>query len=281
LHPWLYAARAGELRLERRLSDGIRRVPFAGSVSEDPLAVTLIRHASVLRRRLHDLDPRLQETKIVNLRLAAATIDGLVIRPGEMFSFWNRVGPPTAARRFVDGLILRGGRITVGIGGGLCQLSNLLYWMALHTPLVVAEQHHHGFDPFPDSRRVLPFGSGATIFYNYGDLRFANPTDQPIRVGVSVGRTRLHGCITTDRPWPLAYHVEEHGHRFVRGPDGLVFRDNELWRRVVDRRTGETVERTLITRNHALVAYPVPEALLGAGEEAGVGSGASGALGAC
>jgi vancomycin resistance protein VanW len=59
--------------------------------------------------------------------------------------------------------------------------------------------------------------------------------------------------------------VEEDGHRFERGADGLVYRDNELWRRVVDRRTGETVERTLITRNHALVAYPVPEVLLGGG----------------
>ena len=262
LHPWLYAARAGELRLERRVSDRIRRVPFARAVAVDDLPVVLIRHASVLRRRLRDLDPRLQETKIVNLRLAAATIDGLLLRPGEIFSFWDRVGPPTAARGFAEGLILRGGRITSGVGGGLCQLSNLLYWMALHTPLAVVEHHHHGFDPFPDAGRVLPFGSGATIFYSYGDLRLANPTDRPLRLGVTVGRTHLHGSVTTDRPWPLAYHVEEHGLRFARGEDGIVYRDNELWRRVVDRRTGEMLERTLITRNHAVVANPVPEDVL-------------------
>jgi vancomycin resistance protein VanW len=216
----------------------------------------------VLRRQLLDLDMRLQETKVVNLRLAAATIDGLVIRPGETFSFWERVGPPTAKRGFVEGLILRRGRITAGIGGGLCQLSNLLYWMALHTPLDVVEQHHHGYDPFPDSGRVLPFGSGATIFYSYGDLRLANSTDRPIQLSVRVGRTRLHGAISTDRPWPLAYHVEELGHRFTRDALGAVYRENELWRRVVDRRTGETVERTLIARNHALVGYPVSDELV-------------------
>jgi len=262
LHPWLYAARVAELRLERRLSDAIRRVPFARTRVDARLPVPLVRHASLLRRRLADLDPRLQETKIVNLRLAAAVIDGLVIRPGETFSFWDRVGPPTAARGYVEGLILRRGRITVGIGGGLCQLSNLLYWMALHTPLEVVEQHHHVYDPFPDSGRVLPFGSGATIFYSYGDLRLSNPTDQPIQLGVRVGRTRLHGSVATDRPWPLAYHVEEIGHRFVRAADGLVYRENELWRRVVDRRSGATVERTLITRNHSLVAYPVADELV-------------------
>ena len=261
-HPWLFAARSAELRFERRLSDRVRRVPFAQTVADTSLPVTLVRHASVLRRRLLDLDPRLQETKIVNLRLAAATIDGLLIRPGETFSFWDRVGAPIAERGFVEGLILRGGRITAGIGGGLCQLSNLLYWMAVHTPLGVVEQHHHGFDPFPDIGRVLPFGSGATIFWNYGDLRLANPTDQPLQLCARVGSTRLHGAVRTDRPWPVAYHVEEDGHRFVREADGVVYRENELWRRTVDRRTGDTVERTLLTRNHAIVGYLVPDGLI-------------------
>ena len=159
LHPVLYEARVAELRLERRLSDRMRRTPFAAVVARDALPVAMVRHASVLRRRLLDLDPRLQETKIVNLGIAAGALDGLLIRPGEVFSFWNRVGDPSAARGFVEGLILRGGEIRVGIGGGLCQLSNLVYWMALHTPLRIVEQHHHGYDPFPDSGRVLPFGS--------------------------------------------------------------------------------------------------------------------------
>lgn len=257
LHPALYRARVAELCFERRLSDRLRRTPFAATVATDQLPVDLIRHRSVLRRQLLNLDPRLQETKIVNLGLAAASIDGLLIRPGEVFSFWNRVGPPTAARGFVEGLILRGGRIEAGIGGGLCQLSNLLYWMALHTPLQIVEQHHHGFDPFPDSGRTLPFGSGATIFYSYGDLRLGNPTTLEFQLRVRVGSRHLHGAISSDREWPLAYHVEERDHRFTRAADDTIYRDNELWRRTVDRRTGRVVETSLITRNHALVKYPV------------------------
>ena len=259
LHPWLHSARAAELRLERRVSDRVRRVPFARAVTETPLPVAMVRHASLLRRALREVDPRLQESKVVNLRLAVAEMDGLVIRPGETFSFWNRVGPPTAARGYVEGLILRRGRVTQGIGGGLCQLSNLIYWMALHTPLEVVEHHHHGFDPFPDVGRVLPFGSGATIFHNYGDLRLANPTEQPFRLSIGVGARRLHGCITTNRAWPVAYHVEELGHRFLRGDDGAIYRENELWRRAVDRATGATLDRRCIARNHALVAYPIAE----------------------
>jgi vancomycin resistance protein VanW len=138
--------------------------------------------------------------------------------------------------------------------------------MALHSPLDVVERHHHGFDPFPDAGRVLPFGSGATIFYNYGDLRLSNPTQQLVQLSLQVGRRRLHGAIGSDRPWPLAYHVEELGHRFTRGADGKVYRENELWRRVLDRRTGDTILMSRIAVNHAQVAYAVDDALIEPGD---------------
>jgi vancomycin resistance protein VanW len=269
LHPALYDARVAELRLQRRLGDWWRRTRFASTVSRQRLPIELVHHRSVLRRRLRGVDPRLQETKIINLRLAAKAIDGLVIRPGEVFSFWQRIGPPTAKRGFAEGLILRHGEVQSGIGGGLCQLSNLLYWMALHTSLHVVEQHHHSFDAFPDDRRVLPFGSGASVFHNYGDVRIANPTDNAFQVHVWVTERHLRGSIRSERELPIAYHVEERNHRFRRAADGRVFRDNELWRRLVDRRTGETVGQELITRNHALVKYPVPESLIGTVQEAG------------
>jgi vancomycin resistance protein VanW len=70
------------------------------------------------------------------------------------------------------------GEARSGIGGGICQLSNLIHWMAIHSPLVVVERSNHSFDPFPDEGRVLPFGSGAAIFYNYVDLVLHNPTDR-------------------------------------------------------------------------------------------------------
>lgn len=251
--------RVAQLRLARRLADQRRRPPFARAQRAEPLEVELIRHQSLLRRRLAGLDPRLQETKVVNLRLAAASLDGLLIRPGEVFSFWDRVGEPTRRRGFVEGLVLRHGEVTSGIGGGLCQLSNLLYWMALHTPLEIVEQHHHSFDPFPDDNRVQPFGSGASVYYKYGDLRLRNPTAAIFQIRVWLTGTDLHGAIHSDRPWPLAYSVEERGHGFSRGGDDRVYRDNELWQRTLDRESGATIDLRLITRNHAEVKYPVPD----------------------
>ena len=78
--------------------------------------------------------------------------------------------------------MLSHGEVRVGTGGGLCQLANMLYWLALHTPLVIKERHHHSFDLFPDDRRVIPFGTGTSVFYNYVDLQFYNPTAQSVPI---------------------------------------------------------------------------------------------------
>ena len=133
-------------------------------------------HATPLLRRLRGEDMALQRSKVTNLRLAAARLDGLTLRPGETLSFWRAVGKPTRRRGYVEGMILRNGRAASGVGGGLCQMTNLLYWMTLHTPLTVTERWRHGYDVFPDSNRTQPFGSGATCFYNYMDLMVRNDT---------------------------------------------------------------------------------------------------------
>jgi len=261
-YPALRRARVEQLRLARRFLDVRAHTRFATTQSDERLPLTVVRHASLLRRRLGQTDPGLQEAKVHNLRLAVKAFDGLLIRPGETLSFWERVGAPAARRGFKDGLVLAGGRIRTGTGGGLCQLSNLLYWMALHAPLEVTEHHHHSFDPFPDDRRVLPFGSGAGVFYNYVDLRLRNPTDVVLELVVAVTEEHLRGQLLAEERGPFAFHVEEREHRFVREPDGRVFRHNELWRRTIDRRTGEIISVELITRNHAEVGYQVDPALV-------------------
>lgn len=258
LHPALYRVSVLRQCLQRDLADFVASTPFAYSQTLEQLPHAVVRHQSLLRRRLGDSDPHLQETKVVNLRLAAATIDGLLIQPGQVFSFWRRVGPPVSRRGYLEGLVLGRGEIRTAVGGGLCQLSNLLYWMALHTPLTIVEHHHHGFDPFPDDRRTLPFGSGATVFYNYGDLRFRNDTRAVVQIRLWLTDQHLRGEIAVTEPWAEVYHVFERNHRFVRGDDGRIYRENEIWRRVMDRVTGLQLREELISRNHSLVKYAWP-----------------------
>lgn len=260
-HPILSALRARQRRLARELRDRRSRSMFTDRQAADLLPVVVVRHTSPLRRRLAGTDPRLQETKIENLRLAAASLDRLVLGPGETVSFWRRVGRPSSARGYREGLVLVGGRPGVGIGGGLCQLSNLLHWMALHTELEVTERHHHSVDAFPDDRRELPFGTGASVAFDLVDFRLWNPTGRPFQLDLRVDDTNLIGSIRTTEAPGVRFDVVEAGHRFEREGD-VIYRCNEIHRRRLDAATGAPLGAELLMANRSRVAYPVDEALL-------------------
>ena len=200
----------------------------------------------------------LQEGKVINLQIAHQAIDGILIKPHETFSFWKLLGKTTSAKGYVEGLQLSRGEVRTGIGGGLCQLANLLYWLALHSPLEVVERHHHSFDPFPDERRVLPFGSGASVFYNYVDLRFYNPTDITFQIKVWLSENHLKGAIYSDREWIYTYHIVEKNHRFLQ-QDGKNYRENEIWRKIFNRRSGEFLKEEMAIKNFSEVKYALTE----------------------
>lgn len=82
-----------------------------------------------------------------------------------------------------------------GIAGGLWQLSNLLNWMTWHTPLEVIQRSTHSFDPFPDQGRILPFGSGSAVFWNYVDLQIQNNTPQTFQILIWLTDHSLKGEI--------------------------------------------------------------------------------------
>jgi vancomycin resistance protein VanW len=256
IHPFLYHARIHQQRVFRRIQDQLQGHKFSQEIQGESLRYRCIKHQSLLRRKLGESEPRLQENKIINLEIAHRAIDGLLLKPGETFSFWKRVGEASAAKGYVEGMQLSRGEVKTGIGGGLCQLANLLYWMALHTPLIVVERHHHSFDPFPDEQRTLPFGSGAGIFYNYIDLRFHNPTEQAFQIRVWLTEEHLKGSIQTEAEWPYSYHVFERNHRYIQQA-GLVYRSNEIWRSHVDKRTGNHLREERIIKNFAEVKYAI------------------------
>ncbi len=198
---------------------------------------------------------RLQQNKIVNLKLAAACINGTFIRPGETLSLWKLIGKPTAKRGFTEGLLIAQGKPTSGIGGGLCQMANLLHWMFLHSPLIITERHHHSIDLFPDSGRTLPFGTGATIFYNYVDLQVKNPTKHTLQLHVWVDDEFLKGEILSDSNTPFRYSIIEREHAFERDKNNQFWRKNKIYRETRSTQTGQVLGEELIMNNRARVAY--------------------------
>jgi vancomycin resistance protein VanW len=242
------------VRRSRRELQWVAAGKRLASERSGPLEYIIVTHSTPLIRPLAGLDPRLQHNKIVNLRLAAQSLDGLVLRPGQLLSFWARVGPPIRRRGFVEGLVLKQGGLSVGVGGGLCQATNLLYWMTLHTPLTVAERWRHSYDVFPDQGRTQPFGSGATCAWPALDLQIANDTNAPYALSIRVTETDLQGSWTSSRPANCDFRVEERAHRITHDAPGLYVRHNELWRIATDRCSGGESEQ-LIAVNDAYMMY--------------------------
>lgn len=211
-------------------------------------------HRSLLLRKLKDVDMAYQYNKIINLKIATQQINGLVLPPGQTFSYWKAIGKPTKTKGYVDGMVLSGGSYYPGIGGGLCQLSNLLYWMALHSDLTVIERYRHSFDVFPDSNRIQPFGSGATCVYPYRDLMIRNDTDHTYQLMVNVGEEYLEGEIRCDSPILFRYEIVEKNHEMRGEYFGGFSRHNELYRKVYDQ-GNNLLEEQYITENHALMVY--------------------------
>lgn len=214
----------------------------------------VIEHKSMLLRKLKDVDMYLQHNKITNLRLAIAPLDGVVIRPGETFSIWRLVGRPSARKGYKEGMMIHNGKVRTGVGGGLCQLGNLLYWMVLHTPLTVTERWRHSYDVFPDSNRTVPFACGATLAYNYIDLQLKNETDMNFKINLWLDDEYLHGTISCDCENNLRYEVFERDHCIEHQWWGGYTRHNRIWRKITDLKTGEEREE-LVSENNAIMMY--------------------------
>jgi vancomycin resistance protein VanW len=252
--PALYPVAVELLRLRRHWEWLRSDTSWATDRTAQDLPIRVKQHKSLLLRTLGDSEMWMQHNKVRNLELATDRIDGILIKPGEEFSFCRLVGRATRRRGYLDGMLLDNGEAKAGPGGGICQLANLLHWMVLHSPLTVTERSEHSFDPFPDNGRVLPWGVGCAVYYNYVDLRFRNDTGTTFQIRVHVGPRYLEGEIRADRPVPYSYSVYAKDERFIAyGADW--FRRNEIWRDVIDRRTGDRVRSELIKKNCALVKY--------------------------
>lgn len=232
------------------------------SVATRVIALSLLSPFITVDRKLGDSDVQLQHNKITNLKLAVPCIDGVLIQAGQTFSFCHLVGMPTRARGFVEGLELSFGEARRGVGGGICQIANMIHWLALHSPLQVTARSNHSFDPFPDEGRVLPFGTGAAIFYNFVDLMLYNPTSETLQLRLWLTESDLVGELRSNVAPRLKYHVYQRAHRFFI-KDAQVYRTNEIWRDVLERDHGNAcVAQQMMYRNCVRVMYDVDEALL-------------------
>lgn len=204
----------------------------------------------------HDIE--YQYNKVFNLKLAAACIDKLVIRPGETFSFYQAIRHADKNTPFKDGLNVEFGKIVGSYGGGLCQLSSLLYWLFLHTPMTVVERHGHGIESFPTTTEELPAGTDATISEGWLDLKVRNDSPSTWQILLSFDEEYMYGAICCEHPIEEEFEI-------YNGPILYYRKDNHKWQKAEVRRRRRNLSRNVITDDRMLyenvceIGYDLPE----------------------
>jgi len=241
--------------LQRKISDTFSAQHFAKEKSSEPLPILIYKHKSLIRRVLGNVDLQLQENKAHNLALATPNLNGILIKPNEIFSFWRLLGNANAGKGYREGLTISNGAPSSGIGGGMCQFTNLIHWMILHTPLTIIEHHHHdALDLFPDYNRQIPFGTGTSIAYNYLDYRFKNTTQNTYQLICYTDDKYLCGELRALYPQEYTYHIKAENEYFSK-ENAIVYRNGEVYRYTINPSNGNALSKELLRTNHARVMY--------------------------
>lgn len=121
------------------------------------------------------------EDRNTNLRLACEAIDGMILYPGDVFSYNDALGERTPEKGYRPGASYEGDKVVYTYGGGICQVSSTLYHCSLHADLEILERECHMYTP-----DYIEYGMDATINWGTIDYKFRNNTDYPIRIDASM-----------------------------------------------------------------------------------------------
>ena len=136
--------------------------------------------------------------RTTNLKLAADKINGIVLLPGEEFSYNKTVGERTVQAGFKEAAVFNAGRVENGLGGGICQISSTLYDAVVMADLDVTVRRNHQF-----VTSYVKAGADATVVWGSQDFKFKNTRKYPIKITITVS-----GGVATAKIWGVKEEVE-------------------------------------------------------------------------
>ena len=146
------------------------------------------------------------ENRNNNISLACQAINGMILEPGEEFSFNEVVGQRTAARGYREANAYSSGETVKELGGGICQVSSTLYYSVLLAELEVTARKNHSY-----VSTYIPMGMDATVSWKKPEFKFVNNTSYPIRIEAEIANglvtVRLMGTDKRDYYIELDYEV--------------------------------------------------------------------------
>ena len=238
----------------RYLKDLFSKEKFAKEKSTNKLPVIISEYNSTLIKKGKGIDPSTQINKAINIKLASSKITGIIIHPGEVFSFWNLVGQVNKRKGYKEGRVIRNNNLVKGTGGGLCNLANTINNLILLSPLEITEFHKHSDALASDIGHRIPLANGTSVSYNYIDYRFKNNTNQDVQVILWCDEEKLYGELRSEKDFPYKYKLVEENHHFIEENEKM-YRNSKIYRVTIDKRNDSTINKELIWDNHSLVMF--------------------------
>ena len=115
-----------------------------------------------------------------NLKIALSYMDGVVVMPGETYSYNQNIGDTTASKGYQPAATFKGGTTVNEMGGGICQTVSTLYNVALMANLEIVERHQHGLPV-----GYVPPSRDATVYSPVLDFKFKNNRETPVKIVTS------------------------------------------------------------------------------------------------
>jgi vancomycin resistance protein YoaR len=138
-----------------------------------------------------------------NIAVGVSHLNGVIVAPGEEFSFNYYLGDISYETGFVDGLVIVADRTEAGIGGGICQVSTTLFRTAFTGGYAITERNSHGYRVGYYELQNQPTGLDAAIWQPERDFKFQNNTPYHLLIEATIypGDNALQFRFYSTRHW--------------------------------------------------------------------------------
>ncbi len=217
--------------------------------------VITIKHNIINENSGYDI--KYQYNKLDNLKLIQKQLNGLFILKGETFSFNLSTKDANKKDPYKDGLIIVNGKMIAQSGGGVCQMSNIIFEAILHSPLTIKERHAHKTDYFKKDESTI-LGLDATVNSGWLDLKISNETNNNYQLKVDIVNNELLVTLLSDTKHNLNYELRNENIKYKKVKDE-VYKSYDLIRDTINNQTRERIDSELILCDQVRVKYKMED----------------------
>lgn len=201
-----------------------------------------------------------QKNKVDNLKIASKTMNHILIYPNETFSFYYLEKNSNKFGKYKDGLVLVDGEIVAKKGGGLCQLSNMLHYLFLMSPLTIVERHMHAKQELPNPDKTALQGIDATISRGWLDLKVKNNTNNIYQIDISFDDDYMYGRILSNEETSVKYEISNENVKYTK-EENKIYEYVDVVREEIDVRTDETIRKEKLYEEKVEITYELPSSI--------------------